>query len=326
LESAVSAAIRVVDLVKTYEGKTPVEAVRGLSLTVERGECFGLLGPNGAGKTTTIEIAEGLLAATSGTVEVLGMRWGGKHDDAIRQKIGISLQETQLAEKLTVLETLRLFRSFYKSGPAPLEVLAKVGLEDKAGAAVGKLSGGQKQRLAVATALVGAPELLFLDEPTTGLDPTSRRALWDVVRAVKAEGCTVLLTTHYMEEAEQLCDRIGIVDRGRLIALGTVCELVERIEGEHVVDFAFAGRAATASDAGVYGALAGVKRVRVVDGRLVIAAAAPHVALPAIVQQVAAAGDKLGSLSTRAAGLEDVFLTLTGRSLAAEGEAGGAHG
>ncbi|HEX3725173.1 MAG TPA: ABC transporter ATP-binding protein, partial [Pirellulales bacterium] len=164
-----TSAIYCANLVKRYEARPPVEAVRGLNLQVERGECFGLLGPNGAGKTTTIEILEGLLAPTSGEVEVLGLRWG-RADNEIRQQIGISLQETRLSEKLSVLETLTLFRSFYRQGLDPAEVLHRVSLQEKADAWVGKLSGGQKQRLAVACALVGDPELLFLDEPTTGLD------------------------------------------------------------------------------------------------------------------------------------------------------------
>src|SRR5262249_20335789 len=188
----------------------------------------GMLGPNGAGKTTTVEILEGLLEPTSGYVEVLGLRWG-QNDDALRQRLGISLQETRLSEKLTVRETLTLFRSFYRRGLEPDEAIDLVSLEEKATARVGKLSGGQKQRLAVACALVGDPDLLFLDEPTTGLDPQSRRQLWEIIRAARDRRRTVLLTTHYMDEAERLCDRVAIVDHGQVIALGSPRELIARL-------------------------------------------------------------------------------------------------
>ena len=211
--------IRCTNLRKRYDAKPPVEAVRGLDLSVESGECFGLLGPNGAGKTTTIEILD-LLEPTSGDVEVLGMSWA-RQEDAIRQRIGISLQETKLSEKLSVLETLTLFRSCYRKGLEPEEAMRRVSLEEKSASRVGKLSGGQKQRLAVACAIVGDPDLLFLDEPTTGLDPQARRQLWDIIRDFGSRGRTVLLTTHYMDEAERLCDRVGIVDQGKAIALGS---------------------------------------------------------------------------------------------------------
>src|SRR5688572_16599254 len=223
-------ALRCVGLMKRF---TDVTAVNGVDLEVFVGECFGLLGPNGAGKTTTIEILEGLLPATSGEVEVLGQRWGTR-DDELRQRLGITLQETRLAEKLSVRETLALFRSFYRTGVEPDAVMEEVGLTEKARAHVGKLSGGQKQRLAVACALVGDPELLFLDEPTTGLDPQSRRQLWDILRRFRARGRTTLLTTHYMDEAERLCDRVAVVDHGKVIALGAPAELIARLGGEHL--------------------------------------------------------------------------------------------
>src|ERR1017187_3612141 len=227
-------AIRCTGLTKTYDGK--VEAVRGLDLAIETGECFGLLGPNGAGKTTTIEILEGLLPPTSGEVEILGMTWQG-HERELRERLGISLQETRLSEKLTVRETLHLFASFYRH-PSPVsEVLDELSLNEKADAMVGKLSGGQKQRLAVATALVGNPRILFLDEPTTGLDPQSRRQLWDIIRVFQKKGGTVLLTTHYMDEAERLCDCLAIVDHGEIIAEGTPSDLIDRLGGHHVVEF-----------------------------------------------------------------------------------------
>src|SRR5262245_17606378 len=201
-------AVHCERLVKRY---SDVVAVDGLSFFVNRGECFGLLGPNGAGKTTTIEILEGLLEPDAGEVEVLGLRWA-EHERELRQRLGVQLQETQLAEKLTVEETLRLFRSFYHRGRTIDQLIGIGKLESKRASRVGKLSGGQKQRLALACALAGDPDLLFLDEPTSGLDPQSRRQLWDVLMRFRSEGGTILLTTHYMEEAELLCDRVAIVD------------------------------------------------------------------------------------------------------------------
>jgi ABC-2 type transport system ATP-binding protein len=224
-------AVRCDDLTKRYGD---VVAVNSLSLHVRRGECFGLLGPNGAGKTTTIEILEGLLAPDTGRVEVLGLRWATDEPE-LRQRLGIQLQETQLAEKLNVEETLRLFRSFYHRGRSIDELVALVELDSKRKSWVGKLSGGQKQRLAVACALAGDPDLLFLDEPTTGLDPQSRRQLWDLLARFRERGGTIVLTTHYMEEAQTLCDRVAIVDRGTLIALGTPAELIGSLGAPKVV-------------------------------------------------------------------------------------------
>ena len=231
-------AIRCKNLVKRYDGKPPVEAVRGLDLAVEQGECFGLLGPNGAGKTTTIEILEGLLEATCGEVEVLGFHWG-RQDDEIRQRIGISLQETRLSEKLTVLRNAdpvsQLLSAGHHAGRGAGPRFAR---RERRRAGV-ELSGGQKQRLAVACALVGDPELLFLDEPTTGLDPSSRRQLWELIRSFRATGRTILLTTHYMDEAERLCDRVAIVDHGKVIALDTPHGLIASLGGDHFVEFTY---------------------------------------------------------------------------------------
>ena len=219
------------DLIKTYGD---VVAVNRLSFQVARGECFGLLGPNGAGKTTTIEILEGLLEPDAGEVQILGLTWrrSGKE---LRQRIGVQLQETQLADKLTVEETLRLFRSFYHRGRSIDELLTVVELESKRRSWVGKLSGGQKQRLAVACALAGDPDLLFLDEPTTGLDPQSRRQLWRLLADFRSRGGTILLTTHYMDEAETLCDRVAIVDHGKVIAEGAPRELIATLGAPRVV-------------------------------------------------------------------------------------------
>jgi len=318
-------AILCRDLRKTYDGK--VEAVRGLDLEVRTGEFFGLLGPNGAGKTTTIEILEGLLDPTSGDVQVLGERWGA-NDSRLRQRIGISLQETRLSEKLTVLETIRLFRSFYWKGLEPAEALARVALQEKAGSQVGKLSGGQKQRLAVACALVGDPDLLFLDEPTTGLDPQSRRSLWEVLQDFRARGRTILLTTHYMDEAERLCDRVAIVDGGRTIALGAPSELVAGLGGEHMVHIALAdgngavpGESPAVTEA-IFDRIPGVRSVRIDWPSVRLAVAEPHVAIPALLERLRGEGLRLSRLTTHHATLEDVFVKLTGRRLAGEGEGG----
>ena len=309
-----TAAILCRDLRKRYPAKpAPVDAVNGLDLEVQRGECFGLLGPNGAGKTTTIEILEGLLDATSGNVEVLGQHWGQGDDRALRQRIGVSLQETKLSEKLSVIETLRLFRSFYDHGLKPLDVLGMVELDEKRAAWVGKLSGGQKQRLAIATALLGDPELLFLDEPTTGLDPQSRRQLWDILRDLRADGRTILLTTHYMDEAERLCDRVAIVDHGKVIALGSPAELIARIGGEHFIEFRIE-EGTPLPDDDLRG-LAAVVHVRREEGSYCLAVTAPHLTLPALLEFLQARGCTLARLTTRHASLEDVFVTLTGRHL-----------
>ena len=302
-------AIRCHGLVKRYP--PDVLAVNGLDLEVRRGECFGLLGPNGAGKTTTIEILEGLLRPTAGDIEVLGRRWS---DDprGLRARLGITLQETRLPERLTVEEILRLFRSFYARGRTVEAVLELVGLEDKRGARYERLSGGQKQRLAVACALVGEPELLFLDEPTTGLDPQSRRQLWQVVDETRNSGHTVLLTTHYMDEAERLCDRVAIVDHGKVIALGTPRELVARVVGQEVVEF-------EAPRDGVEEAalrrLPGIQAARRDGPAWTLTVAGLHVAVPALLDHLEARGVPLTALSTHRASLEDVFVTLTGRRL-----------
>jgi ABC-2 type transport system ATP-binding protein len=299
---------------KVYPARPePVQAVNGLDLEVQRGECFGLLGPNGAGKTTTIEILEGLLEPTSGLVEILGSQWGQGCDRALRQRIGISLQETKLTEKLSVMETLRLFRSFYDKGLDPEDALDMVELDEKRSAWVGKLSGGQKQRLAVATALVGDPELLFLDEPTTGLDPQSRRQLWDILRDLRADGRTILLTTHYMDEAERLCDRVAIVDHGKVIALDTPAGLIAEIGGEHTIEFRLEGGGELQKDELL--ALPEVESARFDQEAYALGCTAPHLTLPALLELVQSRGFALAQLTTRHASLEDVFVTKTGRHL-----------
>ncbi len=307
-------AIRCIGLRKQYKSRSgTVDAVNGLNLEVRRGECFGLLGPNGAGKTTTIEIFEGLLDATTGEVEILGMHWGRKKDEELRQRLGISLQETRFPEKLSVLETLVLFRSFYRQGKSPEEVLESVGLTEKSGAWVGKLSGGQRQRLAVACALVGNPDLLFLDEPTTGLDPQSRRQLWDIIRELGSQGRTILITTHYMDEAERLCDRVAVVDHGKVIALGSPGELIASLGGDHVVEFALADGDGFAPENLV--GLPAVLEARNEASGIALTVTEPHIAIPALLSELQRRGLQLARLTTRHASLEDVFVHLTGRHL-----------
>ncbi len=305
-------AILVRDLHKTYAGRDgAVKAVDGLDLEVRVGECFGLLGPNGAGKTTTVEILEGINPPTSGEVEVLGRRW---ETDAleIRERIGVTLQETRFQDKSTVFELTDLFRSFYHQGIEPLTALERVSLESKANAFVETLSGGQRQRLAVAIALVGDPELLFLDEPTTGLDPQSRRQLQDVIRDLRSQSRTILLTTHYMDEAERLCDRVAIVDYGKVIALGSPADLIARLGGEHVVEFAVLGLPIEIES--LHG-LDSVQSARAEGDGYALTVTAPHRAIPALLDYLESIGRGLARLTTRQVSLEDVFVSLTGRHL-----------
>ncbi len=316
-----------------------VRAVAGVDLEVRRGECFGLLGPNGAGKTTTIEICEGLTEPDAGTVELLGLEWRTGAQE-LRQRIGIQLQETQFPDKLTVEETIRLFRSFFRKGISVDESIRMAQLEEKRKARVGGLSGGQKQRLAMATALVGDPELLFLDEPTTGLDPQARRHLWDLVEGLKRAGRTIILTTHYMDEAERLCDRVAIMDHGKVIALGTPQELIATVGGEDVVEFAVSGvaeKSAEASahspvpksgpeapspelttvkiDSAVLTAIPGVQSHRMDGEAHQLSVTELHTAAPRIFEALAAQGLHLTEFRTHSATLEDVFVRLTGRNL-----------
>ena len=303
-------AVRCRGLVKRYGD---VIAVNGLDLDVQRGQCFGLLGPNGAGKTTSIEILEGLMTPDAGDVEVLGRRWASDAA-AIRSRLGIQLQETQLADKLTVGETLRLFRSFYNDGFTLDELIATVELEGKRDTWVSKLSGGQRQRLSIACAMAGRPELLFLDEPTTGLDPQSRRQLWGVLEGFLSRGGTVLLTTHYMDEAHAVCDRVGIMDHGKLIAQGTPQALVAGLGAQHVVEFAVGDPGRLPDDAH-FASLPGVSSVRREDGVIALAASEVHRLVPALLDELRQRDAALTHLTTHSATLEDVFVAMTGRHL-----------
>jgi ABC-2 type transport system ATP-binding protein len=311
-------ALSIHGLRKTYGD---VVAVDGLDLEVRPGECFGLLGPNGAGKTTTIEICEGLTQPDAGQVLVLGETWGAGARQ-LRERLGISLQETQFSEKLTVAETVQLFRSFYPR-PRPLDdVLAAVQLGEKRNGRVGQLSGGQKQRLALACALVADPELFFLDEPTTGLDPQSRRQLWELIEGVKRAGRTVVITTHYMDEAERLCDRVAIVDHGRTIAMDTPRRLIAELGAQHVIEFSVDGAPdspdgspdARIGDAELL-ALDGALSVRRQETSYLLESTYAHRTIPALLAFLASRGLPLNQLSTHSATLEDVFVHLTGRRL-----------
>jgi len=305
-------ALRCSGLVKRF---ADVTAVNGLDLEVFAGECFGLLGPNGAGKTTTVEILEGLTPTDEGTVELLGQHWNsGDHsgnERALRERIGVQLQETQLAEKVTVVETLRLFRSFYKRGHTVDQVIQTVALEEKRNVRVGKLSGGQKQRLAVACALVSDPELLFLDEPTTGLDPQARLSLWDVVDKFREGGGTVLLTTHYMEEATRLCERVAIMDHGKIIASGTPLELIESLGADQIIEF----RVTKEISDNALTSLPAVSHLHKRDDDYSLTVTEMGVALPALLAEIKRQRSELVSLTTHQATLEDVFVSLTGRML-----------
>jgi ABC-2 type transport system ATP-binding protein len=298
---------------KTY---ADVVAVDHLDLEVMPGECFGLLGPNGAGKTTTIEICEGLTTPDAGDVTLLGLTWK-KAAKELRQRIGIQLQETQFPDKLTVEETLRLFRSFFRQGMSKDEAIRIAQLEEKRSSRVGGLSGGQKQRLAMACALVGDPELLFLDEPTTGLDPQARRHLWDLVDELKSAGRTIILTTHYMDEAERLCDRVAIMDHGRIIALGTTQQLIASTGGDHIVEFAVTNADSTRGqiDPEALKEIPGVQSHRVDAGVHQLSVTELHTTVPRIFSTLTRMGLHLSEFRTHSASLEDVFVGLTGRNL-----------
>lgn len=302
-------ALEVQGLRKRYG---EVCAVDGVDLRVFMGACFGLLGPNGAGKTTTMEICEGLLEPDAGSVLLFGRTWDSDRG-ALRQRLGVQLQESQLSEKLTVEETVRLFRSFYRKGHTVEAVIDLVGLGEKKSARVGSLSGGQAQRLSIACVLAGDPDLLFLDEPTTGLDPQSRRQLWGVLETLRKRGKTILLTTHYIDEAERLCDQVAIMDRGRVIALGTPRELIRTLGAEQVLECVI-GESEDLPLAAL-AALPGVLRVQAEAGIHRLESTAAHETIPALLAYIAEEKRTLTELRTFSPTLEDVFVSLTGRHI-----------
>lgn len=300
-------AVEAIGLHKRFRD---VHAVRGLNLQVKRGEVFGLLGPNGAGKTTSLEMIEGLVKPDEGEIRILGLDWrhNGKE---IRNRIGVQFQSTQLDDKIKVREALQIFGCYYSNPRSPEELLKLLQLEDKADAFQSKLSGGQRQRLALGLALVNGPELVFLDEPTTGLDPQARQVLWDLVRLLKDEGRTVLLTTHYMDEAEALCDRVGIMDQGQILQLGTPRELIGGLNQPSYAEIEFQG---TAPDVQAFAAHLGIP-VEAKAQHWSIALSDPKRDLQKLMASVEALDLPMQQLHVRRASLEDVFLHRTGRSL-----------
>jgi ABC-2 type transport system ATP-binding protein len=299
--------IRVRGLTKRYGD---VKAVDGIDFDVAKGQIFGLLGPNGAGKTTTVEILEGLREADAGEVSVLGVDVM-RDADAIKPRIGVSLQTAALYPKLTVTELVNLFRSFYPRARPTNEIIDVLELGERRNARSQELSGGQRQRLAVALSLVNDPELVFLDEPTTGLDPAARRSLWDIVEGLKADGRSVLLTTHYMEEAEILCDRLAIMDHGHILEMGTVEELVSKHFQERTVRFDRLEGLAYDELA----ALPAVSSVKEDTDEVLIYTRDPGRTIGALLDLADGRGLEPQNLGIRRATLEDVFLDLTGRAL-----------
>ncbi len=312
--SAEAAAVNVIEVRGLTKRFDQLVAVDGIDLTVPKGQCLGLLGPNGAGKTTTMEMLEGLQEPSGGSIRLFGLEWKSSRE-ALLARIGFQLQSTEFTDTYSVAETIRLFRSFYKKGLSVPEAVALVRLEEKQDARVNKLSGGQRQRLALAVALVSDPELVFLDEPTAGLDPQSRRALWDIILNLKSRGRTVILTTHYMDEAEELCDRVAIIDRGKILVEDSPDALIARLGGSHFVELT----AVPPPPRAALEQVAGVTEVREKDGRSSIIVQELHATLPALLHVLQQNGCALQGLSIRNSTLDDVFLNLTGHTLRDDG-------
>src|SRR5712692_43828 len=302
--------VEVRSLVKSYHHNTVVNDV---SFAVKQGEIFGVLGPNGAGKTTTLEMIEGIRTPDSGTAILAGLDIR-RQKRAVQRIIGVQLQATALFPELTLLETLRFFSSIYPKGMDPRQLLSDVRLEEKARDHPQNLSGGQRQRLALALALVNDPKVIFLDEPTAGLDPQSRRMLWDIVLKLREQGKTILITTHYMDEAQILCDRMAIMDGGQIIALDTSAGLISRLGAQATIDCRLDGKA-TSSD---IRELPGVTGVRLANERFMVYTTAMQPTLEALLTYAAQSSIPMTDLQVRTPSLEDVFLDLTGRELRSE--------
>lgn len=305
-----NAAGLVVDVKALRKRYGDLQAVDDISFDIGRGEVFGLLGPNGAGKTTTVEIIEGLRRADAGEITLLGQN-AVRNSELVKQKIGVQLQITALYPRLTVAEILGLFSSFYRRSLAVRDLVNLVGLADKTSTLSMNLSGGQQQRLSVALALVNDPEIVFLDEPTTGLDPQARHGLWDVIRGLRSNGKTVLLTTHYMEEAEQLCDRVAIVDRGKIIAIGAPADLISTYFRESVIEF----EPLRPLPEQVLRNLPAVRNVAVNEGGVTLYTTAVAQSIAGLLEFTNGHSNELQNLFVRHASLEDVFLRLTGRRI-----------
>ncbi len=302
-----SSAVRVRGLRKRFG---ELVAVDGIDFEVRTGTCLGVLGPKGSGKTATTEMLEGLQRPDEGEVEILGMTWDANAAE-IREAIGVQLQETDFQDKVKAIELLRLFRSFYRDGRDLEEVLETIGLTEKREAFVNKLSGGQRQRLAIGCALLSHPRVLFLDEPTTGLDPQARRRVWEIVEAFKQGGGTVILTTHYMEEAERLADDLVIVDRGKIIAEGSPAEIIASLQAENVIEFYADRPIAEETLAG----LAGVVEVIGTEGTVRLSVSDSQAAITGLFEHARTEGLKIDGLSMHEATLEDVFVSMTGKQL-----------
>lgn len=300
--------IQVTDLKKAYGS---LQAVDGVSFVVQEGEIFGLLGPNGAGKTTTIEMMEGLREIDQGEVRI-DKYSVTKERDKIRSIIGVQLQSTSLFDLLTVGEMLKMYGSFYKHSLSVEHILSQMNLEEKKNDYVKGLSGGQKQRLAIGLALIHDPKVIFLDEPTTGLDPQARRSLWDIVLQLKEQGKTILLSTHYMEEAHVLCDRLAIMDQGKIMALDTPDRLIASLNMESAIQFQWGEELLPTAN------ITGVTKTTKIKDQIVLYTENLQESLTALVRWADDADQTLYDLQTRRATLEDVFLQLTGRSLREE--------